>query len=268
MSVLSFRSVVLLPGFAVGSACLVWCLATGLWLPVLLLWAMISGLGIAVGFHRILSHKTHNLRPWLDNLILLLGSIAGQGSSITWVAVHRGYHHRHCDTPKDLHSPIHGVWHSFLGWYSDISETTINHKYAVDLLRKRNHVWVHKNYLLLQFSLYAVLLWASLLSGLPILPIYMACLFISLMQDNLVNTLCHIRGMGYKNGDSPDNSVNVPILGYLTWGQGHHENHHFDPGSFSFRKRWWEFDPSVLWLPLVQLGAYHARTSSRGTGDM
>jgi fatty-acid desaturase len=269
-TILNFRCVVLLPGFLLGSASLYWCLSHSLWLPVLLLWAAISGLGIAVGFHRIYSHRTHRLHPWLDNLILFFGSIAGQGSSITWVAVHRGYHHRSADTPRDLHSPIHGVWHSFLGWYSLINESTINHKYAVDLLRKPNHVWVHKQYLSIHLQWVVTLLGVTLLTSIPVFHVYMACLFLSLLQDNLVNTLCHLRWLGYKNKnfESADNSVNVPVFGYLTWGQGWHSNHHADPAAFSFRKRWWEFDPSVLWLPLIKIGEVNERTPSASEGDV
>ena len=266
---LNFRCVVLWPGFLLGSVSLVSCLMEGTWLSILVLWSLISGLGIAVGFHRVYSHRTHTLRPWLDNLILFFGSIAGQGSSITWTAVHRGYHHRYADTPRDLHSPIHGVWHSFLGWYSLINESTINHKYAVDLLRKKRHVWVHKNYLELHLGFVGLTLLLSGLTGLPIFKVYMACLFLSLLQDNMVNTLCHLRWLGYKNNkESTDNSVNVPIFGYLTWGQGWHENHHSDPAAFSFRKRWWEFDPSVLWLPLIKIGAMNERAPRASTGDV
>lgn len=251
---LTFHNTVLGPA-AIGFFALCWMLSNDYWLAVLVLWSLISGLGVAVGFHRVYSHKTHNPRKWLDILLLLFGSLAGQGSSITWVAVHRGYHHRFTDQEKDLHSPIHGLWRSFLGWYSQIDEHTINHKYAVDLLRNPLHVWVHKHYLELQFRIYFLLFGLSLLVQLPILQLYLACLFISVCQDNVVNTLCHVRKLGYKNFESADNSVNVPLLGYLTWGQAHHANHHFDPGSFSFKKRWWEFDPAVLWLPLIKWGS-------------
>jgi fatty-acid desaturase len=259
MKLVTFKNVVLFPGFLLGSTCLVWSLMDGLQWYVLGLWSMISGLGIAVGFHRVYSHRTHTPRAWLDNLLLFFGSLAGQGSSITWVAVHRGYHHRHTDTIRDLHSPVHGIWHSFLGWYGTLNETTINHKYAVDLLRKKNHVWVHKNYLVIHMSVMAVLLWISLLANIPVFPVYMGCLFISLVQDNAVNTLCHIRKMGYKNGSGADNSVNVPILGYLTFGQAHHENHHVRPAKFNFGLKWWEVDPAMLFLPIIKIGSFNER---------
>jgi fatty-acid desaturase len=241
-----------LPGLILGGAAFWYSAITGLWPFVLVAWALISGLGIAVGYHRVYSHKTHNLKPWLDNIILYLGALGGQGSSISWTAVHRGYHHRFSDTEKDLHSPVaHGTLHAFIGWYWKITEQTINHKFAVDLLRRPNHVFVHKHYTKI---IYAAAFLMALVS-IHVLIVYAAALFISLLQDNLVNVLCHSRKIGYKTFDTGDSSNNFWLLGYFGWGQGWHNNHHFMPGAFNFGVKWWEFDPCVLWLPLLRIGS-------------
>src|SRR6185312_2400161 len=80
-------------------------------------WCLISGLGVAVGYHRVFSHRTHALPTWKENILLFLGTLSGQGSSITWTAIHRGYHHPWSDTPKDMHSPVvYGMWHALFGW--------------------------------------------------------------------------------------------------------------------------------------------------------
>lgn len=44
---------------------------------------------------------------------------AGQGDPIEWVSNHR-YHHLHCDTPLDPHSPYEGFWWSHMGWFADM----------------------------------------------------------------------------------------------------------------------------------------------------
>lgn len=243
---------VYLPGFILGSLSLAWLIHLGLWPVLILTWALVSGLGVAVGFHRVYSHSTHKeLSPWLDNLLLLLGTLGGQGSSISWVAVHRGYHHKYSDTVRDLHSPVHGFWSAFIGWYWKLKPDTINHKYAVDLLRRPNHVFLHKHYINFLWVFCLVL---GLIS-IKLLAVYAATLFISLCQDNGVNTICHTRKLGYKNFPTTDNSVNFAPLGYFGWGQGWHENHHAEPATFSFGRRWWEFDPCVLWLPFLGLGS-------------
>ena len=40
-----------------------------------IMWMLVCGLGIAVGYHRIFSHKTHNLPTWKENIILFFRKI-------------------------------------------------------------------------------------------------------------------------------------------------------------------------------------------------
>ena len=215
-------------------------------------WALIAGLGVAVGYHRIFSHNTHpDLPIWKQNIILFLGTLSGEGSSISWVAIHRGYHHKYSDTGKDLHSPTHGKFYSVFTWTTKITEANpVNMRYAANLLRKSNHMWFHNH----QFKI----LW-----GVPLLvalfdwklSLAMLCLptAITLLQDNLTNLFGHYKALiGYRNFETSDMSQNNFILGYLGWGQGWHNNHHYDPKSFDFGTnvsgKWWEFDPCRLFL--------------------
>ncbi len=219
-------------------------------------WALIAGLGVAVGFHRIFSHNTHpNLPTWKENIILFFGTLSGEGSSLSWVAIHRGYHHKYSDTDRDLHSPIHGKFYSVFTWTTKITESNpINMRYAVNLLRKPNHLWFHNN----QFRI----LW-----GTPLLvalydwklSLMILCLptAITLLQDNLTNLFGHWKAsMGYRNFETSDNSQNNIILGYLGWGQGWHNNHHCNPASYDFGSgvsgKWWEFDPCRLFIPFLK----------------
>ena len=217
-----------------------------------IMWSLVSGLGVAVGYHRVFSHKTHSLPRWKENLILSFAALAGQGSSITWTAIHRGHHHRHTDTKEDIHTPVFkGAWYAFFGWTNQITEAKnpINFKYAVDLLRKPNHVWFHHNQLRILWLtpiIVALFDWRLAL---------MACVLptgLSLMQDNLINVLGHKKALiGYRNFDTEDQSQNNWILGYLGWGQGWHNNHHALPANYDFGARWWEFDPCRLWKWLL-----------------
>ena len=100
------------------------------------MWVLVCGLGIAVGYHRVFSHRTHKIPTWKENILLFFATFAGQGPSIFWVALHRGYHHPYSDKPKDLHSPVvYGKLHAFIGWYRSVTESNsaVNLKYAVDL---------------------------------------------------------------------------------------------------------------------------------------
>ena len=71
----------------------------------LCLYFLIGCFGISIGYHRYLAHKSFEFRwSWLQWPCLLFGCLAGTGSPLGWVAVHRE-HHRHSDRPGDPHSP-------------------------------------------------------------------------------------------------------------------------------------------------------------------
>jgi stearoyl-CoA desaturase (delta-9 desaturase) len=78
---------------------------------------------------------------------------------------------------------------------------------------------------------------------------------ISLYQESNINVFCHTPGYGYRTFETKDQSRNVPLLAWLTWGQGWHNNHHKMGSSYDFgstvsgNKK--EFDTSLLLLPLV-----------------
>jgi fatty-acid desaturase len=234
-------------------------------------WVLISGLGIAVGYHRVFAHNTHpNLPIWKENLLLFLGALGGQGSSITWATIHRGYHHRWSDTSKDLHSPRRGLYHAFFGWTTKITENNpqINFKYAANLLRKPNHLWFHRHQLTILWAtplLISIIDWKLSLT-LIVLPVSM-----SLLQDNLVNIFGHLKcGIGYRNWNTSDNSQNNMILGYFGWGQGWHNNHHYQPQCYDFGSgisgKWWEIDPCRIFL--IFLGPSDKRTSNEARSQI
>jgi fatty-acid desaturase len=121
------------------------------------------------------------------------------------------------------------------------------------LLRKPNHVWFHKHHLKVLWLaplLVAIFDWQFALTG------FWLVTMIGVIQDNTINVLGHLPGfIGYRNFDTDDNSQNNFILGYLGWGQGWHNNHHWSPASYDFGSgvsgKWWEWDPCKIFLPLL-----------------
>ena len=226
-----------------------------LW-STLVMWVLVCGLGIAVGYHRVFSHRTHKLPTWKENIILFFATFAGQGSSIFWVALHRGYHHPYSDQEKDIHSPVvYGKLHAFVGWFFKITEreNPISIKYAVDLMKKPNHLWFHKNTLRV---LWLVPITVALFDWKLALSAFWLTTMIGSLQDNLVNVFGHSKGIvGYRNFNTNDNSYNNPILGYLTWGQCWHNNHHYRASSYDFGSgisgKWWELDLCKIFLPFL-----------------
>ena len=71
-----------------------------------------------------------------------------------------------------------------------------------------------------------------------------------------VNSVTHL--WGYRSYDTDESSRNNVIIGFLSNGEGWHNNHHADPRSARHGHLWWEFD--VTWLTirlLVALGLAH-----------
>src|SRR5262249_37947313 len=53
-------------------------------------------LGINVGYHRLLTHRSFACPRWLEHGLAVLGACCWQGAPMGWVAVHR-MHHQHSD---------------------------------------------------------------------------------------------------------------------------------------------------------------------------
>jgi stearoyl-CoA desaturase (delta-9 desaturase) len=218
---------------------------------VLIGWIIIEGLGVAVILHRYVSHKAVELRPGLKPILLWISCLSLQGSPLGWAAVHRGSHHRYSDTEKDAHAPSKGKWYAWHSWLHDWDEY-FNPKYAIDLVKDPMHMWFAKNYnwiILVTYIIVGLVSWQLLLFG------FIIPAALSLYAESNINVFCHTPGYGYRNFDTKDASQNVPLLAWITWGQGWHNNHHAKASSYDFgtsvsgKKSEWDF--SLIFLPLI-----------------
>jgi fatty-acid desaturase len=64
----------------------------------------VTGLGVTIGFHRLLTHRSFTAAPALRVVLAIAGSMSFEGDVIGWVAIHRR-HHAFADRPGDPHSP-------------------------------------------------------------------------------------------------------------------------------------------------------------------
>ncbi len=62
-----------------------------------------GGLGICLGYHRLLTHGSFQTYRPVRWFFAFLGGLAGEGSAVIWVASHR-QHHAHSDKEGDPHS--------------------------------------------------------------------------------------------------------------------------------------------------------------------
>ncbi|WP_221761984.1 acyl-CoA desaturase [Nonomuraea sp. WAC 01424] len=94
---------------------------------------VVTGPGVTVGFHRLLTHGSFTARPWLRVVLAVAGAMGFQGNVIDWVAPHRR-HHAFTDRPGDPHSPyrygtslrgqLRGLAHAHLGWLFTDDQTS------------------------------------------------------------------------------------------------------------------------------------------------
>jgi fatty-acid desaturase len=97
-------------------------------LAVLAIMYVLTGLGVTLGFHRLLTHRSFQTYKPVEYVLAGLGSMAVQGPVMTWVADHRK-HHAHTDREGDPHSPhghgggfrgaVAGLWSAHMGWLFD-----------------------------------------------------------------------------------------------------------------------------------------------------
>lgn len=213
-------------------------------------YVLIGGLGVNVGLHRWASHRSVQITSTAKKTILLFSTLACQGHPLWWAAVHRN-HHRYSDTKKDYHSPVNtSNWHAFFGWIIQHDPTNVNLKRCPDLLKDKTVLKFHR--------MYYIIVWCTWITFALIAPHILVWMLlvpavIALHSEGLVNAFCH--GKQNRNFNTNDSSNNNIFLGWLDWGNGWHNNHHYRPGSYNFgygvSGKKTEFDPCVIFLPFI-----------------
>lgn len=204
-----------------------------------------AGLGASIGFHRMLGHGSFESGPVVRATFLILGSMAGQGRCIEWVAHHRK-HHAHSDREGDPHSPLEGFVHAYFGWILR-GPAAERERYCKRLLEDRLVSFVDRTtaiWLLLGLAIpFVVAGWDGLLWG-----GFVRMAFFSQIAYS-VNSFGHT--FGSRPFDTNDNSRNNWILAVLGFGDGWHNNHHAFPSMAYHGIRLREFDPSALVIRLL-----------------
>src|SRR5215467_9101340 len=83
-------------------------------LSIFLYW-LAGGLGIGVGYHRLLTHRGYKTYKWVEYFLTICATLALEGAPFFWVATHR-VHHQNSDKPGDPHSPQDGGFWAHAGW--------------------------------------------------------------------------------------------------------------------------------------------------------
>lgn len=228
-----------------------WFFSPSALLVMIFLHWLFGSIGICLGYHRLLTHRSFQLPSWLEYIITTIGSLALQGGPIFWVATHRMHHAFTEDEDKDPYSARRGFWWSHLLWLFYPRDQFFNYscykKFAPDLDRDLYYRWLNRNYLLLQIPLGLLLYglggWSFVIYGIFLRSVLLW------HSTWLINSATHLRG--YRNFSVTDGSRNLWWAALLTYGEGWHNNHHARPNVAKAGQRWWEID--VTWWAIQAL---------------
>ncbi|HEY9709283.1 MAG TPA: fatty acid desaturase, partial [Oculatellaceae cyanobacterium] len=100
---------------------------------------LFGSIGICLGYHRLLTHRSFQVPKWLEYIITTIGALALQGGPIFWVAAHRMHHAHTEDADKDPYSASRGFWWSHMLWLFYVRDEFFNYerykRFAPDLDR-------------------------------------------------------------------------------------------------------------------------------------
>ena len=229
---------------------------------------MFTAFGVTLGYHRMFTHRAFESSRAFRAIIAVLGSMAVEGSVITWVADHRK-HHAFTDQEGDPHSPhlsgpgfwgaVKGLWHAHVGWLFETVGTAERERFAADLVKDRVVRVVDKLFwvwVVLGFAIPFALGWivgGGLGTALTAL-LWGGFVRVFLLHHVTwsINSVCHF--FGRKRFDIEDESRNVFWLAPLSMGEAWHHNHHAFPTSAFHGLRFWEriADPTGLLIALLE----------------
>lgn len=251
LSKMNWRNVVMVTFFHLAAIPVIY---TFSWqnLAVLLVGNWIVGsLGVGLGWHRLLTHRSFQAPKWLEYVLTILGTMSMQDPPDKWVATHR-IHHRFVDTENDPHSARPGFWWSQIGWVvwgkaQDHDAATMQ-KYIPDLMNDRVHVLISRFYLV-PIAVSAVLLfaiggWSMVVWGVA------ARVVLGWHTTWFVNSLAHLYGK--RPHVTGDLSTNNWFVALLTFGEGWHNNHHAFPTSARHGLEWYQFDMNWITIRLFE----------------
>lgn len=210
----------------------------------LLTYWCIGVLGINIGMHRLLAHRSFNTWLWLEKTLALISVLTAVGSPLAWVALHR-QHHRYTETPMDPHSPY--ILGSAKAWFGIWNKTSIDARIIKDLRKDRFHKFLHRHYIAITVTYVCML---ALID--PWLVVFMyaipACL--CLHSSSAIIVIAHKHG--YKTYKTNDQSRNSWIASLITLGEGWHNNHHAHPRDWNNQHKWWELDITAWMIRLIK----------------
>ena len=206
---------------------------------------------VTLYLHRCQAHRGVEFNPILAHFFRFWLWLTTGMTTKAWVAVHRK-HHQTTDVAGDPHSPhVFGIWKLLFGGWSLYHEATKDAtfviKYGSGTPKDRAEIFYSRYH---KYGIYLMLLldilmfgwWGFLVWGVQMI-------WIPFWAAGFINGVGH--WWGYRNGETKDHSHNVSPIGILIGGEELHNNHHLDPASPKFSRKWWEFDIGWMYITIL-----------------
>lgn len=208
---------------------------------------------VTLYLHRSQAHRgvtfhpavAHFMRFWLW---VTTGMITKQ-----WVAIHRK-HHQYSDKDGDPHTPhVFGIWRVLFGgallYHAASKDKRMIEQYGVgtpnDWVERK--VYSAHSRLGIALMLLINIMLFGFTAGFVIWGIQM--LWIPFWAAGVINGVAH--WIGYRNGDTRDQSRNISPWGIVIGGEELHNNHHLDPASAKLSRQPWEFDIGWFYIRIL-----------------
>lgn len=220
-------------------------------LVLLILNWVVGGLGVGLGWHRLLTHRSFTVPKWLEYLLTIFGTLSIQDCPIKWVATHR-IHHQYTETSGDPHSTRDGFIWAHVGWVlwgdaQDHKQEKLE-RYVPDMLKDRGHILISRFYYIPIIVSAALLFlaggWSMVVWGV------FARVVVGWHTTWFVNSLSHL--YGGRPHQTNDDSTNNWFVALLTFGEGWHNNHHARPTAARHGIRWHQFDLNWITIKCMQ----------------
>jgi stearoyl-CoA desaturase (delta-9 desaturase) len=189
--------------------------------------------GHSVGMHRLLIHRSFETPPWLERLLVYLGTLVGMAGPLGMIYAHdiRDWAQRQPQC-HDLHAHRRGFLQD--AWWQMHCSVALDHppRFVVEqrIVDDRFYRFLERYWMAQQIP-WAILFyvlggWGWVVWGIAVR------VSVSLTGHWLVGHFAHKRGhQGWAVDGVAVQGYNVPYAGLVTFGEAYHSNHHAFPGS-------------------------------------
>ena len=237
-----------------GAAALIWFTSWGGVAAFLILSAITLCAGHSVGMHRLLIHRAFTAPKWLERTLVWFGTLVGMAGPFGMIRAHdmRDWHQRQAECPPH---PSHGAGPLRDAWWQMHCAYRLDHppRFEIEpeisndpVYRAMERTWMA------QQLIPAAILFA--IGGIGLV-LWGICLrvAISLIGHWAVGHAAHKDGhQGWEVRGLPVQGYNLRGLGFITFGESFHGNHHAFPHSAELGVEEGQVDPGYWFIRALE----------------